>query len=101
MPYQEGIISEKYQRPHKSQIVDPPELIDLVNTERIVQKYLPKQADIVKVLKVIQRKVLKGTHFPITIKEKQAGYLNSPYLKIYICTLVRIDCQVQKVLCAK
>ena len=56
-PYQEGIKSEIYQRPHKSQIVDPPELIDLVNTERIVQKYLPKQADIDKILKVIQRKV--------------------------------------------
>ena len=41
-PYQEGIISEIYQRPDKSQIVDPPELIDLVNTKRIVQKYLPK-----------------------------------------------------------
>ena len=36
LPYQEGIILEIYQRPHKSQIVDPPELIDLVNTERIV-----------------------------------------------------------------
>ena len=45
-PYQEGIISEMYQRPDKSQLVDPPELIDLVNTERIVQKYLPKQTDI-------------------------------------------------------
>ena len=42
LPYQEGIISEIYQRPHKSQLVDPPELTDLVNTERIVQKYLPK-----------------------------------------------------------
>ena len=80
-PYQEGIISEIYQRPNNSQIVDPPELTDLVNTERIVQKYLPKQADIYKILKVIQRKVLKGTHLPITIKEIQAGYLNSPYFK--------------------
>ena len=61
--------------------MDPPELTDLVNTERIVQKYLPKQADIDKILKVIQRKVLKGTDFPITIKELQAGYLNSPYFK--------------------
>ena len=61
--------------------MDPPELIDLVNTERIVQKYLPKQADIDKVLKVIQRKVLKGTHLPITIREIQAGYMNSPYFK--------------------
>ena len=81
LPYQEGIISEIYQRPHKSQLVDSPELTDLVNTERIVQKYLPKQADINKILKVIQRKVLKGTHLPITIKEIQAGYLNSPYFK--------------------
>ena len=80
-PYQEGIISEIYQRPHKSQLVDPPELTDLVNTEKIVQKYLPKQTDIDKILKVIQRKVLKDTHFPITIKEIQAGYLNSPYFK--------------------
>ena len=80
-PYQEGIISKIYQRPHKSQMVDLPELTDLVNTERIVQKYLPKQADIDKILKVIQRKVLTGTHLPITIKEIQAGYLNSPYFK--------------------
>ena len=79
--YQEGIISEIYQRPHKSQLMDPPELTDLLNTERIVQKYLPTQADIDKILKVIQRKVLKGTHLPITIKEIQAGYMNSPYFK--------------------
>ena len=52
-PYQGGVISEIYQRPNKSQMVDPPELIDLVNTERIVQKYLPKQTDIDKILKVI------------------------------------------------
>ena len=65
--------------------MDPPELTDLVNMEKIVQKYLPKQADIDKILKVIQRKVLKGTHLPITIKEIQAGYLNSPYFKdIYL-----------------
>ena len=80
-PYQEGIISKIYQRPNKSQMVDPPGLIDLVNTERIVQTYLPKQTDIDKILKVIQRKVLKGTHLTLTIKEIQAGYLNSPYFK--------------------
>ena len=99
-PYQEGIILEIYQRPDKSQIVDPPELIDLVNTERIVQKYLPKQADIDRILKVIQRKVLKGTYLPLTIKEIQVGYLNSSYFKdLYL--YLRVNCQVQKVLCTK
>ena len=37
--------------------------------------------DIDKILEIIQRKVLKGTHLPIEIKEIQAGYLCSPYFK--------------------
>ena len=41
--YQEGIISEIYQRPDKSQLLVPPELADLINTNNVVQKYLPKQ----------------------------------------------------------
>ena len=42
---------------------------------------MPKQTDIDKILQIVQRKVLKGTHLPVTIKEIQAGYLNSPYFK--------------------
>ena len=61
--------------------MNPPEFIDLANTEKIVQKYLPKQTDIDIILKVIQRKVLKGTHLPLNIKKIQAGYLNSLYFK--------------------
>ena len=57
----------------------------LINAGRVVPKFLPKQADIDTILKVIQRKVLKGTHLPVTIKEIQAGYLFSPYFKdIYL-----------------
>ena len=37
--------------------------------------------EIDKILNIIQRKVLKGTHLPITIKEIQMGYQNSPYFK--------------------
>ena len=37
--------------------------------------------DIDKILEVIQRKVLKGTHFLVKIKEMQAGYLHSSYFK--------------------
>ena len=37
--------------------------------------------DIDKILKMIQRKVLKGTYLPFKIKEIQAGYLHSPYFK--------------------
>ena len=38
-PHQEGIISEIYQRPDRFQLLEPPELADLVNTNNIVQKY--------------------------------------------------------------
>ena len=34
-----------------------------------------------KILEIIQRKVLKGTHLPVEIKEIQEGYLCSPYFK--------------------
>ena len=59
----------------------PQELIDLVNTTRLVQKYLLRQMDIDKILDIIKRKVLKGTHLLLTIKEIQAGYLTSLYFK--------------------
>ena len=53
-PYQEGIISKTYQRPDKSYFQEPNELENLVNTGRLVQKFLPKQADIDKILKRTQ-----------------------------------------------
>ena len=80
-PHQEGIISEIYVSPDQSYIEKPQELIDLVDTSKLVQNYLPKQTDIDKILDVINRNVLKGTHLPITIKEIQAGYLSSLYFK--------------------
>ena len=47
----------------------------------MIQIFLTKQEDINKILKVIQSKVLKGTHLPVEIKEIQAGYLSGPYFK--------------------
>ena len=50
-----------------------------------MQKYLPKQTDIDKILKIIQQKVLKGMHLSVTVKEIQAGYLSSSYFNdIYL-----------------
>ena len=42
---------------------------------------MPKQTDTDKILEIIKKKVLKGTHLPLVIKEIQAGYLNSLYFK--------------------
>ena len=84
-PHQEGIISELYQRPDKTYFQEPKDLESLVNTRNLIQKFLPKQADIDKILQIIQLKVLKGSHLLVMIKEIQAGYLNILYFKeIYL-----------------
>ena len=80
-PNQEGIITETYIDPDQSYLEQPQELTKLVNTSKVVQKYLLQQADIDKILDIIKRKVLKGTHLPLTIKEIQVGYLTSPFFK--------------------
>ena len=80
-PHQKEIITEMYITPDQSYIEEPQELTKLINTSKIVQKYLPRWADIDKILDIIKRKVLKGTRLPLTIKEIQAGYLTSPFFK--------------------
>ena len=59
----------------------------LINTDKLVQKFLLKQADIDQRLKIIQR---KGMHVPVTVKEIQAGYLISPYFKALYLYLAQI-----------
>ena len=80
-PFQEGIISEMYEGPDRSYVQEPYKLKDLIDSTKLVQKFLPKQMDTDKILDIIKRKVLKGTHLPLTIKEIQAGYLSSPHFK--------------------
>ena len=83
--FQEGVMSGTFQMLDKSFFQEPKELGDLMNKGNLIHKYLPKHTDIDKILKVIQRKVLKGTHLPVEIKEIQAGYLHSSHFKdIYL-----------------
>ena len=60
-PHQEGIITEIYESPDKSYLEQPQELSDLVDSTKLIHKYLPKQVDIDKIMDIIKRKVLKGT----------------------------------------
>ena len=60
-----------------------------------------KQADIDKILKVIQRKVLKGMHLSVMVKEIQAGHLSSSNLKTFTCFYLKIDYPALKLLLGK
>ena len=67
-------MSETFQRLGKYFFQEPKELGDLIHRGNLIQKFLPKQANIDKILKIIQRKVLRGTYLPVEIKEIQASY---------------------------
>ena len=62
-PFQEGIMSETFQRPDKPFFQGPKELENLINKENLIHKYLPKQTDIDKILDVIQRQGIEGHPF--------------------------------------
>ena len=68
-PHQEGIITETYVVPDQSYLEQSQELIRLVNTSKVLQKYLPWQADIDKILNIIKRKVLKAHICPLLLKK--------------------------------
>ena len=69
-PFQEGAISETFQRSDKSFFQDPKELGDLIDKGNLVQKFLSKQSNIDK-------------NLPVDIKEIQARYLYSSFLRTY------------------
>ena len=70
-------MSKTFQRLDKSIFQYPKDLEELINKENLIHKFLPKQKDNDKILEVIQRKVLKGTHVLVEVKGIQAGYLQS------------------------
>ena len=87
-PFQEGVISETFQRLDKSFFQDSKELNYLINLGNLIQMFLPKQADIDRILKVILRNVFKCTQLLVEIKEIQARYLNSShFIDIYLFLL--------------
>ena len=79
-PYQEGVISETYQRPNRSYFQEAPELDSLINISRLVQKFLLKQADIDKILKIIQRKFLKRKTFTCNCEGDTGRLFNQPII---------------------
>ena len=77
VPHQEGIIEQEYNRPKEKAYKDSPELKRQVKISNITHKLLPKQ--------LIERKILKGTHLPMSLREIKAGYSTGSHFKnIYL-----------------
>ena len=90
-------MSETFQRLDKSFFQNPKELGKVINKENLIHKFLPRQVDIDKILKIIQRKVLRGTYLPVEIKEIQVGIsTKSIFQRFYINTYYKISFRVLK-----
>ena len=50
LPCQEGITSETYERPERSYVQEPYKLKDLIDSTKLVKKFLPRQMVIDKIL---------------------------------------------------
>ena len=75
-PQQEGIIYEVYERPGKEYLQESLELDKQGNSKNLVQRHLPKQADLDKILKIIQRKNIKGNTFTCYHEGDPSGIFN-------------------------
>ena len=80
-PQQEGIIHDVYERPGKEYLKKWLELHVQVDSKTFVQRYLPRQADLDKILKIIYGKVIKNTHLLVLVKGILAGYSNILFFK--------------------
>ena len=83
-PFDEALIEIEYRKPEAKDFDLPPLLADEIKSQTILAKAFPKQSDIDQIRKQIDRKVLRQTHLPMSIRDLQAAYLKAHTLRTYI-----------------
>ena len=79
IPYSKtGVTAEVYQRLDKSDFQEPPELQSHIDMDKLVQKVFPRQGDIDKILKIIQKKRSEGNAFTCYCKRNACRIANQP-----------------------
>ena len=71
--YGEEMIEQEYNMPTDEWYKDSLEYKKEDNTSKVVHIFLSMQTCLNEMIKLIERKVLKCTHCPMTIKEIKAG----------------------------
>ena len=75
----------QYDIPMDSDFVRPPPLNQVVDPNNVNYKFLPKQGQVDKLLRQIDRKVLRDTNLSVSLKDLKASYLSSPHFRdIYL-----------------
>ena len=71
-----SIILEIYERPDIYYIQEPQNWKDVVDATKLIQKYLPKQTDIDKILDIIKKKSFEGNAFAPYYQRDPSRLLN-------------------------
>ncbi len=75
----------EYERPNLKDFETHPSWAEKLKQEEILKDNLPTQADIADLMKHLEQKVLRHTHLPLSYRDMQAAYLDSPHFKdIYL-----------------
>ena len=79
VPFTEDTVKPIFKKPEIVDFEIPPVLEEMIPDGSLIHKYLPKQADIDKILTQINRKYLRRMHLPCSLKDMQAAYMQSPH----------------------
>ena len=80
-PLLEAQIEAMFRAPEPEDFVLPPALSEHAKGKTMVAQNLPKQSDIDKLMKQLNRKILTQTRFPSSLKDLEAAYCSSATFK--------------------
>ena len=81
VPIQEAQIEAMFRAPEPGDFVLPPALSEHTKGKPMVAQNLPKQSEIDKLLKQLNRKILTQTRYPSSLKDLEAAYCDSAAFK--------------------
>ena len=80
-PYLNESFEANYRSPEETDFILPKSLADQIENSVLLHKHLPIQTDIDRLLEQINRKVLRNTHLPGSIRDLEAAYLDSSHFR--------------------
>ena len=81
VPLHEAQVEALFRAPDMADFVLPPALSEHTKGRQMVAQSLPKQTDIDKLLRQLNRKILTQTRFPSSLKDLEAAYCGSAAFK--------------------
>ena len=80
-PLDDALVEIEYRRPVEDDFKIPPSLEKQIEQGKLAKNDLPRQADIDRIMRRINCKVLRNTHLHVTLHDLIAAYLDSPQFR--------------------